>query len=67
MGLDIVSIFNPPKVIGFDYLNFEKDIVQWKSDIEMMLKENKYDMNNLCVREVLGTVLCLMQDNAIYE
>jgi hypothetical protein len=67
MGLDIVSIFNPPKVKGFDYENIERDIMQWKTDIEEMLKVNKYDMNNLCVNEVLGTVICLMQDNTIYE
>ena len=69
MGVDIISIFNPsePEATGFDYGNFGKDIRQWKSDIEEMLKDNKYDMTNLCVNEVLGTVLCLMQDNTIYK
>lgn len=54
------------EVEQFDYENFRKELNEWHNTIKEDLKKNRYDMNLLCVNEVLNSVEDLMYDNTFY-
>lgn len=51
----------------FDLLGFYKNFNAWRESIDAELKESKYDMNLLCIREVLTTVYDMVRDNTIIK
>ena len=51
----------------FDLLGFYKSFNSWRESIDAELKESKYDMTLLCIREVLSTVYDMVRDNTIIK
>lgn len=51
----------------FDLLGFYKSFNSWRESIDAELKESKYDMNLLCIKEVLSTVNDMVRDNTIIK
>ncbi len=54
------------EVEQFDYENFRKELNEWHNTIKEDLKKDRYDMNLLCVNEVLNSVQDLIYDNTFY-